>query len=165
MKGERWRDLKNSLKNVIAKISDDSKDNFISIINFSSNAILEYKYDSPDSIDTERLSFFNDGTNFSSAFQTAYLLMKNHDNRLNTYLIFMTDGNGQYPENEIKEINKLVQSNSFSNVKFKFYGLHFKEKGDVLRKIVENLNGEFKFAIDGEELKKRYVEIFTNSLE
>ena len=170
MEGKKWQDLKKSIKDVLSQISDNSKDHLVSIINFSTKAIIEYKYQKSDIIDVESLTFFKgDGTNFCAVFDEAVLLMDNDVSDFSTFMVFMTDGQGSYPEEQIKKMKSIATSLKFLKNQFKFFGLVFnagkQEDEKTMKRIVLELGGEIKFAINGEELKKRYAEIFTKSLE
>ena len=165
MRGNKWASLQLSLKNVFSQISEVSNRHLVSVINFSSKAIIEIKNSEANSVDTERLTFFGGGTNFSSAFEEAFTILTKDDSNSYPILIFMTDGEGNYPNVEINKIEKLIKSSKFNDRKFQFYGLEFEAQSDIVKTIVEKLEGELKFAVGEEDLKMRYVEIITKSLE
>ena len=163
MRGQKWNDLKDSLRNVLGEISVSSKEHIISIINFSGTANCELKKQNPNTVNIPGLSFMGGGTNFGVAFEEAITLLQNDNSKHNIRMIFMTDGRASYPENEIIELKKLIATFS-QNKNFKFYGLGFQCSSPEFDRIVKELGGEMKFAQDGAELKMKYMEIFTRSL-
>ena len=165
MGGKKWNDLKDSLRNVLGEISASSQEHIVSIINFSGTANCEFKRQNPNTINIPGLSFMGDGTNFGVAFKEAINLLENDNSKHNIRMIFMTDGNSSYPQDEIYILKTLISRPAFYQKKnFKFYGLGFQCSSPEFDRIVKEFGGEMKFAKDGEELKMKYMEIFTRSL-
>jgi len=160
----KWNDLKTSLKTVLDKISISSKKHLVSIINFSSEALLEYINANPNQINISSLNLMGKGTDFGKVLTETLCLLQNDKSNLNVALIFMTDGEAKYPENEIKALKTFIENN-FKTKTFKFYGLGFECKNETLGKITQEFGGESQFANDGQELKNKYCEIFTKSLQ
>jgi len=105
-----WDELKNKLKEILAKISQISKYHEISIINFSSSAIVECKNKDPNTFNLNELTFYGRGTCFKKAFSKAFILLKdevvapsmilqNKQNYKEKVLIFMSDGQDKFVKN------------------------------------------------------------------
>jgi len=180
MKGERWDELKVSLKTTLGKISFMNPNSSVSIINFSSEACIAYKNAPANSISVDVIDFYCRGTNFSTAFAAGFELLK-EEKQNNIVLLFMTDGEAPYPTEEINSIKTYISSSQFTDlgIKFSFNGIGFKIKKpkvvnsifknslkltyddpkSVLDKLVADLGGTHYFADSGAELTKTYIEI------
>jgi hypothetical protein len=119
MSGDRWTDLKKSLKETLGKISSMNRDNKVSIINFSSIAQIAYENTPANSISVDVLNFSRGGTDFPKAFAAGFELMKKVKQE-NIVLIFMTDGEAGYPTEEICDIKRYLGSSEFLKLKIKF---------------------------------------------
>ena len=146
MQGNKWNELKSSLKSVLEKISSSSNQHLVSIINFSDSAFCEYKMANPDSINLPSLTFTGGGTDFGNALNEAVNLMQQDNSNLNIVLSFMTDGEDSYPSNEIQSMKKYVNSN-LTNRTFKFYGLGFMCENENVVKMAKEFGGETTYTV------------------
>ena len=163
-----WVELKIKMKEILLKISEISKYHEISIINFSSSAIIECKYKDPNTFDVNNLTFQNGGTSFEKAFSQAHGLLTNIFPKFDLQswkgmamknkfkkqiLIFMSDGKGKFPQ---KEIHLLKE------IKFDFYSISFKNDNKIMSQICKELGGKMHFAENPEVYKKICIEILEN---
>lgn len=150
----------------MGKISSSSKEHLASIINFSGSAFCEVNLREPVSINISSLSFSGGNTNFSAALKEVYNVLFHDSTQFDIAVIFMTDGQSDYPKEEIKKIKKLISDPmQFKNKKFKFFGLGFNCKGTILNDMTIAFGGLTSFATDGNGLTSKYCEILTKSLE
>ena len=150
-----WPELINKMKEILIRISQISKYHEISIINFSSTAIIECRNKDPNTYNMHELTFNGSGTSFKNAFSKAFELLTEQmiKRKKKQILIFMSDGKDEYPEKEIS----LLQ-----HVEFEFYCISLVEKNNIMKKISDKLKGNMQFAENPEKYKKICFEILEN---
>lgn len=162
MTGGKWNDLLASLKKTLGKVHTLNENNKVTIINFSSQALVEYSGASPDSINVNSLKFQGGGTDFHRALLTAldHIKVIKHNE---ITMVFMTDGEACYPTSAVTSLKQYIQSPNF-NKKFSFYGIEFKCTTNVIKQLVSELGGNTYFAEDAEGTTSAYFEILDKDL-
>jgi len=160
MKGENWEDLKVALKATLASINTLNKDNKVTIINFSSSVYIDYENMPPNFVNVDCLRFQNHGTNFAAAFKTGLEQIKLITGN-DISLVFMTDGEDSYPQNEIAQIKRYIEGQTFKdlNIKFEFNALGFRCSSTILSDMAKELGGTTYFPHDRAQLTKSFIEI------
>jgi hypothetical protein len=160
MGGGKWDDLKASLRNTLGSIHSLNQNNKVTIINFSYSPIMDYQDTPPNKISVDVLRYQGGGTDFAAAFKAGLDQMKSITQN-DIVLVFMTDGEDSYPQNEITQIKSYVQSSNFKNlgIKFDFSALGFQCSSNILVKMAGELGGTTKFAHDRTQLTKAFIEI------
>ena len=101
------------------------------------------------------------GTNFSAAFSTAYGIMAKYIQKENIKLVFMTDGQSDYPYNEVEQIKEL--KNAHPN-KFEYYGIQFRDNGDTMKLISQQLDGKNSVALNSSDLYKAFMQVINRKI-
>lgn len=165
MSGSRWSFLKSALKQNIITVSKQNKLNSISIINFDSNAYIEYENKDPSFINVDAIPFRGGGTCFSNAYATAFDIIKNPNYKSNIQLMFMTDGENSYPQTEINNIKNYLNSQSFTmrNIGFQFFFIACECSDSDGQKFCQDLKGKIFVAKNANELGNIYAEIINKN--
>jgi len=162
MRGQRWKELCQSLKKTLQRAQEQNPKNKVTIINFSDQAIIEVEDREPGSINIDALSFQNSGTNFETAFAKGFEIIKRIRSN-DIILLFMTDGYASYPSNSLNLIKNYIKGSGFKsmNIKFGFHaiGFHSNSDSDILKQIATAMEGATHFAQDEVSLTQTYIEI------
>jgi len=160
MKGDKWKELKASLKVTLEKIGTLNPENRVTILNFSKSVIIDYQNADSNAINVESLKFQSSGTKFNVVFKSALEQLKSITKN-DIVLVFMTDGDDSYPKDEMAEIQRYKNSDTFKKLglTFDFYAVAFKCKSDLLKKMAEELGGITYFPLDEAQLTKNFMEI------
>lgn len=88
MCGSKWMDLLGALKKNLGVVHSQNKNNKVTIINFSSRAMVEYSNMPADKIPVDSLTFQGGGTDFEAALQMGLSEMKKKHPRKLFYDLF-----------------------------------------------------------------------------
>ena len=163
MKGQRWKELCQSLKKTLQRAEEQNPENKMTIINFSSRAIIEVEDQEPGSINIDALSFQGQGTCFETAFANGFEIIKRIT--LNDIVfLFMTDGKANYPTASLNLIKNYIKGPDFQsmNIKFNFHAIGFHCRSDILKQIAVEMEGATHFAQDEVSLTETYIEILNS---
>jgi len=157
MSGQKWTDLQNSLKKTLGEISKLNTNNKATILNFSSDAMIEFEGVSPLTINVGSLRFQNGSTNFEKALLAGLNIMKKNTSQ-NYVMIFMTDGEPDFfPTLAINEINQHFAS--IGKEKFEFSVLGFQCTSQHISNMASELGGRTYWAPDANKLTTAFFEI------
>ncbi|CAF1183919.1 unnamed protein product [Adineta ricciae] len=166
MAGNPWNALMQAVKEFIRIRIDCGAADRITIIVFASAANYAMFNVESKAVDSGKIQFTSGGTDFTKAFD---LVVKTIENvplptstanaaqNLSFIIIFMTDGQASYPENELNKLLTLrTRINQFWTVAFGVAQM------DLLKKINDKMGGTFKELKTLEELISVYAEIARN---
>jgi len=160
MEGDKWKELLEALEGTLGQILKMNPKNKVAIVNFSSDAFVEYEGVTADKINVSDLAFQNENTNFRQALIEVIKIIKKYlmKGLKQPYsIIFLSDGDGNYPEGQISELKKLKSTLGPEN--FEFTGLKFQCTSDSIDRMCQALDGKDVFAADGSQLKAAFYEV------
>ena len=161
MQGRKWSELLEALKQNLGVVHSQNKNNKVTIINFSSRAMVEYSNMPANKIPVDSLTFQSGGTDFEAALQAGLKEMQK-DTQERYSVIFLSDGECLYPNTAISKIQKHVAT--LSSEQFEFTGLEFQCKCDSIKQMCTALNGKSVFVADGAKLQSAFYEIITKKI-
>ncbi|CAF1183940.1 unnamed protein product [Adineta ricciae] len=166
MAGDPWNALMQAVKEFIRIRIDCGAADRITIIVFASAAKYAMFNVESKAVDIGKIQFTGGGTDFTKAFDLVVKTIEtiplptstaNATQNLSFIIIFMTDGQANYPENEL---NKLLTMRTKIN---QFWTVTFgNAQMDLLKKINDKMGGTFKELKTLEELISVYAEIARN---
>jgi Mg-chelatase subunit ChlD len=155
---EKWDECKKALKSACQEIEAANPRNRISIIMFSNQAQKTSNYhETPKKVIdlVKSLELVGGGTDFDNAFEGALECLKKLTNK-RVVMIFMTDGQAEYPDSGIKKIKEHIKE---KNIDFEFHTIGIECESDILKKIANELNGQTFFQVKKDQLVDTYNNI------
>ena len=163
MKDKPWKDLLDGVKEFIKiRIDSGSADRITTIVFSNTAKCVDFSVDIKR-VDITKIQFIGDETDFSKAFELVFKTMKgvqtqlsatNPDKDLEYIIIFMSDGQAPFPNNELETLLSMkTRINQFWTVALG------NTQMDVLEQINQKMNGKFKELKDSADLVHVYAEI------
>ena len=172
MHGKPWQDLLDGVREFVGyRLSIDSNDRF-SIIIFSAHANIVYFNQEADCVDLSMVQFPGTQTNFAEAFSTVHSVItqaernptsnnsttNNTNHKLRYSIIFMSDGEGDYPD---RELTRLLEN--YRPLIERFWTVSLGQtKMEILEHINQTMGGAFLNIEDSQDLIDTYAEIARN---
>ena len=165
MHGKRWQDLMKAVQQFLTYRQALQTDDRITIIVFSHNARIVYLDEKIDRIYTNRISHINQQADYTIAFETVKVCIEHsrtkavHQRNLDYAIIFISNGQAAYPEQELEELSREHRS-----VINQFWTLSLNDDSEspaagVLGKINKKMNGSFYDVPASTGLIKAYAEV------
>lgn len=161
MMGSRWNSVKKDYNRCLSQLQK-MKDILVTTITFDENVNVYGKYKSPAQAlkEANKLPFTGGETNYPKALDAIITCMEELDNKYKEYcicLLFLSDGQGGYPEQGISKIMELKKAGR----KIVFYTIALMtEEDDDMKKMVTIVGGEH-YKIESQE---GATEVFTKIL-
>ena len=163
MHGQRWEDLIRAVQQFLIRRRELGVDDRISIIVFSTIARIVYLNERLDRINVTKIECIGQGTNFAVAFRAVKECIDQSRTNLQYAIVFMSDGEGVYPERELEQLRK-----THAAVIKRFWTLSLGDSKpftvDILEKINKKMNGSFYDVPASTDLIKAYVEVATKDI-
>ena len=172
MQGDRWKALLDSMTENLALVAEKSQENRVAIVNFSSDALVEYENAFPSDVKVGNLTFQGGGTSFEAALQKGTSCLSkaikstlkdnansntDHINHTFYTMFFLSDGEDSYPEMAISALKKIVATLPIGT--FQFIGIEFCcTNSSSLTRICSEFNGQKKKSFDHNSLSSAFVE-------
>jgi hypothetical protein len=103
MGGNRWTEQITALRNILKDLSAISL-NRVSLLVFNTKPIYCIDNSKISDVNLNEIKFPGGGTIPAAAFIGGNAIMKKYIGKANLYFIYITDGDGEYPIVEIKEM-------------------------------------------------------------
>lgn len=113
-----WENQKNQIKDYLGNLRGN-KNNYISIIVWDDRHVIPYSGSPVKDVDFDNIPFTKGGTSPCEAFKGALTAIGNRHLNENIYFIYTSDGDGRYPDAEIKlmiDKKTAVEMNGFKFV-------------------------------------------------
>lgn len=167
--GRRWEDLMQAIQKFLIRRRELSTDDRITIIVFSDVGYNVYFNEKLDQINMNAIQPMDQGTNFSVAFRAVKECIDtsrtntNNETSLDYAIVFVSDGEGVYPQRELDELVNTHRSviKQFSTLAF---GCSRSSTMKTLEKINQKMNGSLHSVTTLTDLLKAYAEIATNRI-
>ncbi|CAF0938001.1 unnamed protein product [Adineta steineri] len=166
MSGQRWKDLMNAVQQFLIRRSELNTCDRISIIVFSSTANIIYSNEDIRNINVNSICYPGGDTSFRDAFECVSNCMTyserhaaHHSVHHKFAIVFMSDGEGLYPDYELK---RLIKEHGPVIKRFWTLALGINQVSssmNVLEKINEKMNGSFIDIATSIDLLKAYAEV------
>ncbi|CAF1371081.1 unnamed protein product [Adineta steineri] len=158
MRGKPWNDLIAATKLLLQARIDGGTDDRISIITFNDKATLVCTDQPMSAVDLSKIACTKDTTAFEPAFQLVNdIIQRSNDKNSNLkhIIVFMSDGQANYPENELKMLEPML------NDQIKEFWTVALGEGNmpILEQINSGMKGIFKQLKDSSELSATFAEI------
>ena len=171
MVGQRWKDLMSAMKSFLERRKELETDDRITIIRFNSTANVIYSNQDISNIDIGSIQAADSktGTSFSKAFKCVNRsldeLKTKKESSLNESfaIIFMSDGEADYPE---KELDALRKNHRSAIQRFWTIALTNDSSShlEVLQKINTEMDGAFYDVKQSADLIQTYAEVASSFL-
>jgi uncharacterized protein YegL len=170
MRGDRWKHLMEGVQEFLTRRQALQTDDRISIIVFSDKIDIPYTDVKINEVDITKIKFLSGGTSFKSAFESvdtcitrSKRLMSLDSVHESIAIIFMSDGESDYPE---QELNKIIMAHD--TVIKKFWTLALGDENhpsmEILKKINDKMNGSFFDIETSMDLARAYAEVATSTI-
>ena len=162
MKGQRWNELIEALNNSVRQIGSNNKNNKISVVNFSTDVKVEAENYEPSMVIPKEFIFQGCLSHFENSLMETINIINRCGDKMKYHIIFMSDGELEYPTYSIEELKKLRKK--FTE-KIDFDCIQFHSNSEMLKKVSKELNSEPPVnAMNFKTLDKAYCEIINKDL-
>jgi len=160
MSGERWQTLLQAIRSFIkTKMNASSLAHTMSCIVFNSEAQVQVPQSPLSLSNVNLLRFTSGGTSFQAALQQVTDVLNGCPDDSINVIVFMTDGNGDYPEAQLTELNSFNYLRKVDT----FWGVGIAEASNsgTLKKITEawGNKGQYRNPRELNGLITEYIEI------
>lgn len=165
MQGQRWVDLMKALEEFLTRRRALHTEDRVTIIVFSDHVQCVVGNEDIRYVNIHSVRYLGGGTSFALAFEEVRQCIKHYtgQSRLNRVherfaIIFMSDGEAEYPKTELKRLIPKYQS-----IIKRFWTVTLSDSAlmppEVLRRINQTMNGSFMNVQTSKDLIKTYAEI------